>query len=105
MNGGSDEAARFASTVLDAIGFCNGNITFQGVLLGKHAALLEEGPTKEINYLHKLKADEIYRNHLAKPFMSQDELNDYLFEQTLSEEPAAFDLLTKSATKEFSLRI
>ena len=105
MNGGSEENARFASTVLDAMGFCRGSVSVSDIKFGNYSARLEEKASREIDHLHKIKAREIYEKHLAKPFMSQQEFNDYLFRQTLSGDQDAFDLLTKEIKKDINIRL
>lgn len=62
---------------------------------------------KDIDYIHRKYASDIYSKHLAKPFMSDDELAKYLFEETLKDngKQECLDQLTHDIHKEFGIRV
>ena len=106
MSGGNEQTRRFASTVLDAIGFTQGALGERDASKGD-VAIHSTMEAKDIEYIHRKYASDIYSKHLAKPFMSDDELAKYLFEETLKDngKQEYLDLLTHDIHKEFGIRI
>lgn len=106
MSGGNEQTRRFASTVLDAIGFTQWALGERDASKGD-VAIHSTMEAKDIEYIHRKYASDIYSKHLAKPFMSDDELAKYLFEETLKDngKQEYLDLLTHDIHKEFGIRI
>lgn len=107
MNGGDELTRRFASTVLDAIGFTKGAYNPKEASKGDVRIASNGMRAKDVDYIHRKFASDIYGKHLAKPFMSDDELSRYITEATLSDnrEQDYLDLLTKGIHKEFRIRL
>lgn len=106
INGGDEQTRRFASTVLDAIGFTQGALGERNANKSS-TAIHSTMESKEIDYIHRKFAGEIYSKHLAKPFMSNDEFARYITEETLraNGKQEYLDLLTKDVHKEFGVRL
>ncbi len=106
MSGGDEQTRRFAATVLDAIGFTSGAIGDKQASKGD-VAIHSTMKAKDIDYIHRKYASDIYSKHLAKPFMSDDELAKYLFEETLKDngKQECLDQLTHDIHKEFGIRV
>lgn len=106
MSGGDERTRRFASTVLDAIGFTQGALGERNVGKGS-TAIHSTMESKEIDYIHRKFASDIYSKHLAKPFMSDDELARYITEETLraNGKQDYLDLLAKDVHKAFDVRL
>lgn len=85
MSGGDGLTRRFASTVLDAIGFTNGAYNPKETSKGDVLIASNGMRAKDIDYIHRKFAADIYGKHLAKPFLSDEELAGYLVEQTLQD--------------------
>lgn len=82
MYGGNEETRRFAATVLDAIGFtkaANPTAARKG-RIGIAAGAIS---SREIGHIHRVLEKQIYERNLAKPFMGDDELSEYLLRETL----------------------
>ena len=106
MSGGDEQTRRFSSTVLDAIGFTSGAIGDKQASKGD-VAIHSTMEAKDIEYIHRKYSSEIYSKHLAKPFMSDDELANYLVEQILRDnnKKQYLDLLTHDVEKTFGVRL
>lgn len=106
MSGGDEQTRRFASTVLDAIGFTSGALGERDANKGD-VAIHSTMEAKDIDYIHSKYRGEIYSKHLAKPFMSDGELASYLVEQILRDNGKRefLDLLTHDVEKTFGVRL
>ena len=106
MSGGDEQTRRFASTVLDAINFTSGALGERDASKGD-VAIHSTMEAKDINFIHSKYASEIYSKHLAKPFMSDGELANYLVEQILRDnnKKQYLDLLTHDVEKTFGVRL
>ena len=106
MSGGDEQTRRFASTVLDAINFTSGALGERDASKGD-VAIYSTMEAKDINFIHSKYASEIYSKHLAKPFMSDGELANYLVEQILRDnnKKQYLDLLTHDVEKTFGVRL
>ena len=106
MYGGDINTRRFASTVLDAIGFADGAIGEKDASKGD-TAIHSTMQSREIDHLHKKLKQRIYSENLAKPFMSDDELASYLVEQILrfNNKREYLDLFTHDIEKTFGVRL
>ena len=62
---------------------------------------------KDIDYIHRKFASEIYSKHLAMPLMSDSEFAQYVTEETLrdSGKQEFLDLLEKDIHKTFGVRL
>lgn len=106
MSGGDEQTRRFASTVLDAIGFTSGALGERDASKGD-VAIHSTMEAKDINLVHSMFASDIYSKHLAKPFMSDDEFAKYITEETLRDNSKQqyLDLLEKDIHKAFDVRL
>ena len=106
MYGGNTNTRRFASTVLNMIGFADGAIGETDASKGD-TAIHSTMKDREIDHLHKKLKQRIYAENLTKPFMSDDELASYLVEQILefNNRRGYLDLLTKDSHKTFGVRL
>lgn len=106
MSGGDEQTRRFASTVLDAIGFTSGALGERDASKGD-VAIHSTMEAKDINIVHSKFASDIYSKHLAKPFMSDDEFAKYITEETLRDNSKQqyLDLLEKDIHKAFDVRL
>ena len=106
MDAGNEQTRRFASTVLDAINFTSGALGERDASKGD-VAIHSTMEAKDINFIHSKYASEIYSKHLAKPFMSDGELANYLVEQILRDnnKKQYLDLLTHDVEKTFGVRL
>lgn len=106
MSGGDEQTRRFASTVLDAIGFTSGALGERDATKGG-TSIHSTMEAKDINFVHSKYASEIYSKHLAKPFMSDGELANYLVEQILRDnnKKQYLDLLSHDVHKTFGVRL
>jgi len=106
MSGGDEQTRRFASTVLDAIGFTSGALGERDASKGD-VAIHSTMEAKDINFVHSKFASDIYSKHLAKPFMSDDEFAKYITEETLRDNSKQqyLDLLEKDIHKAFDVRL
>lgn len=106
MQGGDIQTRRFAATVLDAIGFTGGAIGNRESRKGK-VSISSRMEARDIDYIHRKFGREIYLHHLAKPFMSDDELADYLFRETLDacDKHEYLDLLSKDIHESIDIRL
>lgn len=106
MSGGDEQTRRFASTVLDAINFTSGALGERDANKGD-VAIHSTMEAKDIDYIHRKFASDIYSKHLAKPFMSDEEMASYLVEQILRDNSKQdyLDLLTKDIHKAFGIRL
>ncbi|WP_415928178.1 hypothetical protein [Slackia piriformis] len=107
MSGGDELTRRFASTVLDAIGFAHSAYNPKEASKGDVHIASGGMRAKDIDYIHRKFASEIYNKHLAKPFMNDNELSRYITEETLRDngKQEYFDLLAKDTHKEFDIRL
>lgn len=107
MNGGDELTRRFASTVLDAIGFTNG--AYNPKEASKDDVLIASNGmrAKDIDYIHRKFASDIYSKHLAMPLMSDSEFAQYVTEETLrnSGKREYLDLLAKDIREGFGIRL
>lgn len=107
MSGGDGLTRRFASTVLDAIGFTNG--AYNPKEASKDDVLIASNGmrAKDIDYIHRKFASDIYSKHLAMPLMSDSEFAQYVTEETLrnSGKREYLDLLAKDIRKGFGIRL
>lgn len=106
MSGGDEQTRRFASSVLDSINFTQGALGERDANKGD-VAIHSTMEAKDIEYIHRKYASEIYSKHLAKPFMSDGELANYLVEQILRDngKQEFLDLLEKDIHKTFGVRL
>ena len=106
MSGGDEQTRRFASTILDSINFTQGALGERDASKGD-VAIHSTMEAKDINFVHSKYASEIYSKHLAKPFMSDGELANYLVEQILRDnnKKQYLDLLTRDVEKTFGVRL
>lgn len=106
MYGGDTNTRRFASTVLNMIGFADGAIGEKDASKGD-TAIHSTMKDREIDHLHKKLKQRIYAENLTKPFMSDDELASYLVEQILefNNRRDYLDLLTYDVEKTFGVRL
>lgn len=106
MSGGDEQTRRFASTVLDAIGFTQGALGERDASKGD-VAIHSTMEAKDIEYIHRKYASDIYSKHLAKPFMSDEEFAKYITEETLRDngKQEYLDLLEKDIRKAFGVRL
>lgn len=107
MNGGDELTRRFASTVLDAIGFVNGAYNPKEACKGDARIASNGIQAKDIDYIHRKFAGDIYSKHLAMPLMSDSEFAQYVMEETLrgGGKQEYLDLLAKDIRKEFGIRL
>ena len=106
MNVPNIELQRFASTVLDMMQFTKGKVHQMNLQMGNYVGKTSESLGKDdIDYIHKKFEADIYDKHLAKPFMTESELNDYLFRETLKKDRASFDLLMNNTKKDFNITL
>lgn len=105
MNGTDEQAKSFASSVLRAIDFTSGALGERDVSKGG-TAIHSTMEARDIDYIHRKFADEIYRKHLAAP-MSNDEFARYITEETLRDngKQEYLDLLEKDIHKTFGVRL
>nr|CRY94726.1 hypothetical protein [uncultured prokaryote] len=106
MSGGDEQTRRFASSVLDKIGFTQGALGERDASKGD-VAIHSTMEAKDIDYIHRKYASEIYSKHLAKPFMSDGEFAKYITEETLRDngKQEFLDLLEKDIHKTFGVRL
>lgn len=106
LNGTDEQAKRFSSSVLDSINFTSGALGERDASKGD-VAIHSTMEAKDIDYIHRKYASEIYSKHLAKPFMSDGELANYLVEQILRDnnKKQYLDLLTHDVEKTFGVRL
>lgn len=106
MNGGDEQTRRFSSTVLDKIGFTQGALGEKDVTKGG-TSIHSTMESKEIDYIHRKFASDIYSKYLAKPFMSDEEFAKYITEETLRDngKQEFLDLLEKDIHKTFGVRL
>lgn len=106
MYGGDVNTRRFASTVLDAIGFADGAIGEKDATKGD-TAIHSSMTDREIDHLHRKLKQRIYAENLTKPFMGDDELANYLVEQILrfNGKREYLDLLSCDVEKTFGVRL
>lgn len=106
MNGGDEQTRRFASSILDSIGFTQGALGERDASKGG-ASIHSTMEAGDIDYIHRKFADEIYSKHLAKPFMSDEEFAKYITEETLRDngKQEYLDLLEKDIHKTFGVRL
>lgn len=106
MNGTGEQEKRFASTILDSIGFTQGALGERDASKG-NVAIHSTMEAKDIDYIHRKFASDIYSKHLAKPFMSNDEFARYITEETLRDngKQQYLDLLEKDIHKAFGIRL
>ena len=106
LNGTSEQAKRFASSVLDSIGFTQGALGEKDATKGGTSihSTMEAG---DIDYIHRKFASDIYSKYLAKPFMSDEEFAKYITEETLRDngKQEFLDLLEKDIYKTFGVRL
>lgn len=105
MNSHNATMQRFASTVLDMMNFTAGKATNFQKQLGNVRAESSSDSRPDIDWIHRHDAENIYRYYLAKPFMSQEELNDFVLDNLLEKKPELKDLLTRDIEKEFQVRL
>ena len=108
LMGGGDELTRsFASTVLDAIGFANGAYNPKEASKSETRIASNGMQAKDIDYIHRKFASDIYSKYLAKPFMSDEEFAKYITEETLRDngKQEFLDLLEKDIHKTFGVRL
>lgn len=107
MGGGDELTRRFASTVLDAIGFANGAYNPKEASKSEARIASNGMQAKDIDYIHRKFASEIYSKHLAMPLMSDSEFAQYVTEETLrdSGKQEYLDLLAKDIRKELGIRL
>lgn len=107
MDGGDELTRRFASTVLDAIGFANGAYNPKEASKSETRIASNGMQAKDIDYIHRKFASDIYSKYLAKPFMSDEEFAKYITEETLRDngKQEFLDLLEKDIHKTFGVRL
>lgn len=107
MGGGDELTRRFASTVLDAIGFANGAYNPKEASKSETRIASNGMQAKDIDYIHRKFASDIYSKYLAKPFMSDEEFAKYITEETLRDngKQEFLDLLEKDIHKTFGVRL
>lgn len=107
MGGGDELTRRFASTVLDAIGFANGAYNPKEASKSETRIASNGMQAKDIDYIHRKFASEIYSKYLAMPLMSDSEFAQYVTEETLrdSGKQEYLDLLAKDIRKELGIRL
>ena len=105
MNSGDATMQRFAATMLDQMNFTAGKVTNFQKQLGNARVKTSSDGRPDIDYIHAKYADDIYAKHLARPFMSQDELSDFILDGLLDKAPEFKDLLTRDIEKNFDMRL
>ena len=103
----NEEMRRFASTVLDAIGFTDGALEEKNTSIGNASIHSSGTPFKDIDFVHRKFKSDIYSKHLVKPFMGNDELSNFLVGQVLDDngEREYMDLLSKDVDKAFGIKL
>lgn len=106
MSGGDEQTRKFASTILDSISFTSGALGERDASKGD-VAIHSTMEAKDIEYIHRKFASDIYSKHLAKPFMSDEEFAKYITEETLRDngKQEYLDLLEKDIHKTFGVRL
>lgn len=105
MNSGNATMQRFAATMLDQMNFTAGKVTNFQKQLGNASVKTSNDGRPDIDYIHAKYADDIYAKHLARPFMSQEELNEFILDGLLDKAPEFKDLLTRDIEKNFDMRL
>lgn len=105
MNKGDAQMQRFASTMLDQMNFTAGKADNYNKQLGAVKSSSKSAGMKDIDYIHRKFAGDIYAKHLAKPFMSNDELNEFVLDNLLNNKPEYKELLREKKRIETVLRL
>ena len=106
MSGGDENTRRFASSVLDSINFTGGALGERDASKGG-AGIYSTMEARDIDYIHRKFASDIYSKHLAMPLMSSQEFARYITEETLRDngKQQYLDLLEKDVHKTFGIRL